>query len=270
MKRLRQTIEMAGPGWFTSVMGVVLLALRAAIARGGLAATLRDPAVAQLWGAPPMAAFTVAVGLMRIAVPHGGGELAIAIAQVLFVAGALGAVLTAFYVPFLMMTKLQIDSDHALGTWLLPVVPPVVAAVPAALLLPTFPEALRSTILAFAYAMLGLGVALAALIVGVFSSRLLFAKLPTGSLAPSMWIVVGPLGQIAAASAHGASAAVVWPGFGRGLETGAVVYEIGATVLLVLLAATWTIVAARTARVAIRARVAAPAAAPETPRQAAA
>jgi tellurite resistance protein TehA-like permease len=86
MKRLRRVIEMAGPAWFTSVMGtgilgvdlvaspignpacsivgavvwglaaialavgVVLLALRAAVAPAGVAATLRDPAVAQLWG----------------------------------------------------------------------------------------------------------------------------------------------------------------------------------------------------------------------------
>jgi tellurite resistance protein TehA-like permease len=320
MSRLRRVIEKAGPGWFTSVMGtgilgvdlvaspiadrhldivgavvwalaaivlaviVVLLALRAAVAPAGLAATLRDPAVAQLWGAPPMASFTVAVGLMRIAAPHGGGELAIGLAQVLFVAGAFGGLFTAFYVPYLMMTKMEIDSDHALATWLLPVVPPVVADVPAALLLPTFPAALQSSILAFAYAMLGLGVALAALIVAVFFSRLLFAKLPTGSLAPSMWIVIGPLGQsIAAASALGAAAVVVWPAFGRGLETtalaygvltagtdalyaetGAALFGISAAALLILLAAAWALVATKTSRSAIHALVAPPAAASET------
>jgi C4-dicarboxylate transporter/malic acid transport protein len=366
MKRLRRVIDMAGPHWFTSVMGtgilgvdliaapianrmcfvagaavwtlaavelavvVALLALRAALAPAGLAATLRDPAVAQLWGAPPMAAFTVAVGLMRIAAPHGCGEFAIGLAQVLWVAGALGGLLTAFYVPYLMMTELQIDSDNALATWLLPVVPPVVAAVPAALLLPTFPVALQSSILAFAYANLGVGVALAALIVAVFFSRLLFAKLPAGALAPSMWIVIGPLGQsIAAAFALGTSAAVVWPAVGSGLETtalaygllvwgfgmywlalalvttvsamrsgmpftlgwwsftfpvgtltagtdalygdtGAALFGISAVALLVLLAAAWAIVAAKTARSAIHALVAPSAAAGEASRGAAA
>jgi tellurite resistance protein TehA-like permease len=285
MNHLRRVIDMAGPGWFTSVMGTgilgvdlvaspianplcsivgavvwglaaidlaviaVLLALRAAVAPGGLAATLRDPAVAQLWGAPPMAALTVAVGLMRIAAPHGGGELAIGLAQGLWVAGAFGGLLTAFYVPYLMMTKLQIDSEHALATWLLPVVPPIVAGVPAALLLPTFPEALRSSILAFDYAMLALGVALSALIVAVFFSRLLFAKLPTGALAPSMWIVVGPLGQsIAAASALGSSAAVVWPAFGRGLETTTLAYGVlvlGFSIYWLVLALVTTLLAAR-------------------------
>ncbi len=134
---------MASPAWFTSVMGtgilgidivaspiaiphgsivgavvwglaaihlaviVVLLALRAAVAPAGLAATLRDPAVAQLWGAPPMAAFTIAVGLMRIAVPHGGGQLAIGLAQGLWIVGAAGSLLTAFCIPLLMMTKLE-------------------------------------------------------------------------------------------------------------------------------------------------------------------
>jgi hypothetical protein len=52
--------------------------------------------------------------------------------------------------------------------------------------------------------------------------------------------------------------------------TGVVAYEVGATVLLVLLATTWTIVSTRTARLAIGALVATPSTAPEAPRRAAA
>lgn len=263
MQRLPRAIGMAGPAWFTSVMGtgilgidivasplaiphgeivggvvwalaaielaviLPLLALRATLAPAGLAATFRDPAAAQLWGAPPMAAFTIAVGLMRIAVPHGGGDLAIAIAQVLWVAGAIGGLLTAFFVPLWAMTSYELRPERALATWLLPVVPPIVASVPAALLLPTFPVALQSSILALAYAMLGLGLALAALMIVEFFSRLLFAKLPTGAPAPSMWIVLGPLGQsIAGIYALGTAATAVWPAFGRGIESTGVAYGI--------------------------------------------
>lgn len=354
MERLRQVVGAAGPAWFTSVMGtgilgvdivaspvaipggsivgaviwtiaaielaviLPLLIARAVTAPGGLAATFRDPVAAQLWGAPPMAAFTIAVGLMRIAAPHGGGEVAIALAQVLWWAGVAASMLLAFLIPFLMMTQHQIEPHRAVGSWLLPVVPPIVASVPAALLLPTFPEAFRPTILGIAYALLGLGIALAALMISVFFARLLFAKLPAGTLAPSMWLVVGPLGQsIAGAYALGSAAVTVWPSVGPGLRlagveygvlvwgfavywlvlaivatvrawrvemsfnlgwwaftfpvgvliagsdalytaTGAALFAVGATVLLVLLAAAWALVATRTARNVIDTLAAAP------------
>lgn len=261
MKRIDRVLGAVGPGWFTSVMGTgilgislvasplsipgatdagfavwalaalvfaviaPLLVVRAIVAPRGLLATLHDPSTAQLWGAPPMAAFTIATGLVRIAAPHGGGEAAIALAQGLWVVGAILALLSAFVVPHIMMTRHELKPEQALGTWLLPVVPPIVASVPAALLLPTFPLVFRSSILALAYGMLGLGVALAALTTAVFYSRLLFTKVPRGPLAPSMWLVVGPLGQsIAGACALGTSAVSAWPELGRGLETSGVVY----------------------------------------------
>lgn len=263
MIRIRRVAEAVSPSWFTSVMGTgilgiglvasplaipgaavagfavwslaalvfaviaPLLVVRGFVAPGGLIATLRDRATIQLWGAPPMAAFTIATGLVLIAAPHGGGEVAIGAAQGLWVAGVILSLLSAFVVPYLMMTEHELKPEHALGAWLLPVVPPIVASVPAALLLPTFPLAFRSSILAFAYGMLGLGVALAALMTTVFFSRLLFAKVPHGPLAPSMWLVVGPLGQsIAGACALGASAASVWPAFGRGLQTEGLAYGV--------------------------------------------
>jgi tellurite resistance protein TehA-like permease len=124
-----------------------------------------------------------------------------------------------------MITEHELRPESALGTWVLPVVPPVVAAVPAALLLPTFPAALQPSILVIAYAMLSLGLALTALKIAVYYARLLFHKVPTGGLTPGMWLVVGPLGQsIAGAYALGLSAAVVWPEFDRGFVIAAVVY----------------------------------------------
>ena len=263
MKRMRRIVEAAGPGWFTSVMGTgilgiglvaspvaipgaaaagvavwalaalvfaviaPLLIVRAFMAPAGLLSTLRDPSTAQPWGAPPMAAFTIASGLVLIAARHGGGELAIALAQGIWVAGAVLSLLSAFFVPYLMMTEHELKPEHALGAWLLPVVPPIVASVPAALLLQTFPVALRSSILALAYGMLGLGIALAALTIAVFYSRLFFAKVPRGALAPSMWLVVGPLGQsIAGAYALGTAAAPVWPHWGSGLQAAGVAYGV--------------------------------------------
>jgi tellurite resistance protein TehA-like permease len=213
--------------WLAAVVFAILfplLTLRVLLAPAGFAAMLRDPATAQLWGLPPMAAFTVVVGLMRIVAPHGGG-IAILLAQGLWIFGVAGSIFSAFIVPYLMVTEHELRPEGAQGTWVLPVVAPVVAAVPAALLLPTFPASLRPSILVIAYAMLSVGLALTALKIGVYYARLLFHNVPTGGLTPGMWLVVGPFGQsIAGAYALGTSAAVTWPEFGSGFVTAAVIY----------------------------------------------
>jgi tellurite resistance protein TehA-like permease len=261
MEYLRRLCAPVGPAWFSSVMGTgalgigilaspipipaggvlgpaiwslaavvfavffPLLTLRVLLSPSGFVALLRDPATAQLWGLPPMAAFSVVIGLVRIVAPHGGGEPAIVAAQALWIFGVAGSVFSAFIVPYLMITEHELRPEGVLGTWVLPVVPPVVAAVPAALLLPTFPAALRPSILVVAYAMLSIGLALTVLKIAVYYARLLFHKVPTGGLTPGMWLIVGPLGQsIAGAYALGSSATVIWPAFDRGFVVAAVVY----------------------------------------------
>lgn len=202
-----------------------LLTLRVFVSPRAFVAMLRDPAKAQLWGLPPMAAFAVVVVLVRIVGPHGGGDLAIAAAQALWLFGVAGSVFSAFFVPYLMVTEHDLRPDEVLGTWVLPVVPPVVAALPAALLLPTFPAPLRPSILVAAYALLSVGCALTALTIAIYYARLLFHKIPTGGLAPGMWLIVGPLGQsIAGAYTLAGSAAEIWPAFGNGFILAAVVY----------------------------------------------
>jgi tellurite resistance protein TehA-like permease len=105
-----------------------------------------------------------------------------------------------------MITEHKLRPEGTLATWVVPVVPPVVAAVPAALLLPTFPTSLRPSILVIAYALLSLGLALTALTIAVYYARLLYHKVPTGGLAPTMWLVVGPLGQSITAPTRSARA----------------------------------------------------------------
>jgi tellurite resistance protein TehA-like permease len=214
--------------WLAAVLFAILsplLTLRVLFSPSGFVAMLRNPATAELWGFPPMAAFGVVLGLVRIVAPHGGGHLAIVVAQALWIFGVAGSVFSAFVVPYLMITEHKLRPEGTLATWVVPVVPPVVAAVPAALLLPTFPTSLRPSILVIAYALLSLGLALTALTIAVYYARLLYHKVPTGGLAPTMWLVVGPLGQsITSTYALGSSAAVIWPQFGHGFVVVAIMF----------------------------------------------
>jgi len=252
-----------GPAWFTSVMGTGILAICAFISplqmpplrTAGVAlfcidvvlfaifsallaerlvrrpATLRqslsDVAKAQAWGAPPMACFTVAVGFLRIGTTFLDPATCVAVAQMLWIVGALGSVASAFVVPFLMFTTHELSLENTYGSWLLPVVPPIVASVPAALLLHTWPLAVQGSMLAVAYALLGIGVLLAAILIVIFYSRLLYGKVPAPAFVPTMWLVLGPLGQsIAGFIALGTVASAAWPALGHGLFIAGLAYGV--------------------------------------------
>jgi C4-dicarboxylate transporter/malic acid transport protein len=256
-------LDRVGPAWFTSVMGTGILAIgiaatplalpgrgavalalwitaallftaygaltlaKLALRPAALRATFTDAVTMHAWGAPPMAAFTVAVGALTIGAYALPAAPCIALAQVLFLAGIAGSVAAAFAVPFRLFTAHTLALENVNGTWLLAVVAPIVASVPAALLSPFWPAGLRGTMLGLAYALLGLGVLLAALMIAAFFLRLIVHKVPAAPLVPAMWIVVGPLGQsIAGFIALGDAARGVWPAYGAGLAFAAVAYGV--------------------------------------------
>jgi tellurite resistance protein TehA-like permease len=268
------------PLWFTGVMGTGILAITVAGSpivlpgQGALATTLwllassalatlvallvasladdpsrlfgtfSDPSAMQAWGAPPMACFTVAVGALTIGRHVIVPALAVHLAQGLFVVAAIGAVGLAFLVPFLMFTRHQLAAETTSATWLLPIVPLIVASVPSALLIPSWPAALRSPMLAIGYAMWGCGITLAAIVIVLHYARLAQYRVPDGALVTSVWLVVGPLGQsIAGLNALNGVAPVVWPApapmlAGIGLAYGVAIWGFAAYWLIMALALT--------------------------------
>jgi hypothetical protein len=165
-----------------------------------------------------MACFTISVGFLKIGETFLSNAACVEIAQALWIVGVTGALFSAFVVPYLMFTRHELTPDKTAGSWLLPIVPPIVASVPAALLATTWPLALQTDMLVFAYALLGIGVILAAIVIVLFYSRLVYQKIPAAPLVPTMWIVIGPLGQsIAGIVALGTAARTVWPTLGGGL-----------------------------------------------------
>jgi tellurite resistance protein TehA-like permease len=96
-----------------------------------------------------------------------------------------------------MVTRHRFAPDAAFGGWLMPVVPPLVSATTGALLVPHTPAGQpRLLMLLGCYAMFGLGLLAALLVLTMVYSRLVHHEAPTGAVVPTVWIGLGAVGQV--------------------------------------------------------------------------
>jgi C4-dicarboxylate transporter/malic acid transport protein len=277
-----------GPNWFASVMGTGIVAVAGAqlpvhvpglrvfaTVVWGLASLLligliagwavhwarhparaggyaADPVMAQFWGAPPMALMVVGAGALLLG-PGLLGTAAVGLDWVLWLAGAGLGLTTTVWIPYLMMTRHEIGADAAFGGWLMPVVPPMVSAATGALLVPHAPAGqARLTLLLACYAMFGISLLASLFIIPQVWARLVQYKVGPAALAPTLWIVLGPLGQsVTAASNLGKVAATVLPApYGTGATVAGLLYGVpvwGFAMVWLVLAAAITVRTARTA-----------------------
>jgi C4-dicarboxylate transporter/malic acid transport protein len=272
-----------GPNWFSSVMGTGIVATAGATlplhvpGLRGFAETVwvatavwlvmlivavaanwvRHPTVARshaynpqmghFYGAAPMALLTVGAGATLVGRDLIGERVAVDLDWVLWTAGTLGGLFTAISIPYLMFTQYRVEPDAAFGGWLMPVVPPMVSAATGALLIPHMaPGTGRQTMLYGCYAMFGLSLVASLIIITMVWSRLAHFGTSGTARVPTLWIVLGPLGQsITAAGLLGNNAALaVEPRLADGMSVFAILYGIpvwGFAVLWISLAMALTI-----------------------------
>ncbi|WP_406256973.1 TDT family transporter [Streptomyces nigra] len=260
------TVRHLGPNWYAAVMGtaavatagaalpgprvpglrtvcaavwalslLLLLALLAARAlhwthhRDQARAHLLDPAVAPFYGCLSMALLAVGGGALTVGRDWIGDDAALALDVVLFTAGTATGLAAAVAVPYLMAVRHRTMAAQATPVWLLPLVAPMVAAAVGPLLVPHLPPGqARATLLLGCVAMFGLS-----LLATLLMLPLVFARLITGgplplALTPSLFLVLGPLGQSTTAVGAFADAA---PGalpapYGESLGVLAVLYGV--------------------------------------------
>jgi C4-dicarboxylate transporter/malic acid transport protein len=209
-----------------------------------------NPVMAQFWGAPAMALMTVGAGTLVLG-RSVIGPAAVGIDWVLWLAGTALGLVTAVWIPYLMMTRHDIGSGDAFGGWLMPVVPPMVSAATGALLIPHVGSAQgRLTLLLACYAMFGISLFASVIIITQVWSRLVTHKPGAAVMVPTLWIVLGPLGQsVTAAGNLGTAAAHVLPApYAAGAAVFALLYGVptwGFAMMWLALAAAITL---RTAR----------------------
>ncbi|MEU1087107.1 TDT family transporter [Streptomyces sp. NPDC005892] len=221
-----------GPNWYATVMGTAIVAsagtalpvdvpgLRGACtvvwalsavllvavltARAGhwrhhrdqARAHLLDPAFAPFLGCLPMALLAVGGATMVAGTPVLGERAALVVDVVLYSAGSVLGLGVAVAVPYLMVVRHRIDVGSAAPAWLLPLVPPLVSAALGPLLIRELPAGQgREALLLGCYAMAGLTVLATLAVLPLVLARLLHhGPLPL-ALTPTLFLVLGPLGQ---------------------------------------------------------------------------
>jgi tellurite resistance protein TehA-like permease len=248
--RLRLDPGRVGPNWYAAVMGTAIVAngavalplqvpgrivfataawglaaaalvalaggrgLRVLRHRGAGRAGLGDPAAAVFFGCPPMALLAVGYATLAVGARVIGRGPAVAVDLLLWTAGTLYAVTVAAGVPYLMITRHGAVARRADPTWLLPVVAPMVAASTGPALLPHLPAAWHAVLLYGCGALFGASLLGVLAVLPVVFAGLLQGGSSAPALTPTLFLVLGPLGQsttAAGAIADGATAAGLAP-----------------------------------------------------------
>lgn len=228
-----------GPNWFAPVMGTGIVAVAAAslpftvpgitafattvwvlallllavvvvataghwtlhgeVARGHL----DDPVMSHFYGAPAMGLMTVGAGAVLVGHHLIGMTAALTLDWVLWTAGTLLGLTTAVLVPIRAFTLHEVHEDSAFGGWLMPVVPPMVSAATGAALIPRLPAGqAQQTMLLACYMLFGLTLMCSIIMIAFIWNRLLRHGIGAAGAVPTLWIVLGPVGQSITAAHH--------------------------------------------------------------------
>lgn len=219
--------------WVLSLLALVTLlaarALRRARHRDRARGDLLDPAAAPFYGCLAMALLAVGGGAMTAGRPLLGSAAAVVLDSVLFTAGTVVGLAAAVAVPYLMAVRHRVEPSQAGPIWLLPLVAPMVSAAVGPLLVPHLPPGQpRETLLLACLALFGLSLFATLLMLPLVFARLVTSGPPPLALAPTLFLVLGPLGQSTTAVALIAEAApgAVPAPYARGLEVFAVLYGV--------------------------------------------
>jgi tellurite resistance protein TehA-like permease len=136
------------------------------------------------------------------------------------------------------------------ATWLLPVVPPLVSAATGAGLIAHLPTAAtRGALLVACYLLFTLSLTASSALIVALLARLRRDGLPQAPLVPTLWIVLGPLGQsITAVTLLGAAATHAGLPHAAALRGFAIAYGVPVLVLALVWLAVVASITARTAR----------------------
>jgi C4-dicarboxylate transporter/malic acid transport protein len=155
---------------------------------------LASPVAGALYGTFPGGILVLAVGIATIGPSIGAPRDVAWTVAILAALGMLLAFAVSVLFAHLLFVGHPVGPELANGAWF---IPPVVNIVVPLTLLPLMPHVGRedaAALLFGAYAFWGMGFVLFVLVASLLYDRLIFHPLPAASLAPSLWIGLGPIG----------------------------------------------------------------------------
>ncbi len=159
-------------------------------------AHLLDAAAAPFYGCLSMALLAVGGGALSVGRDWTGTSAALALDTVLFTAGTVVGLVAAVAVPYLMAVHHRIEPRQTTPVWLLPVVAPMVSAALGPALVRHLPAGqARETLLLACVAMFGLSLLATLALLPLILGRLIVAGPLPLALTPTLFLVLGPLGQ---------------------------------------------------------------------------
>ncbi|WP_328367820.1 TDT family transporter [Streptomyces sp. NBC_00445] len=171
-------------------------------------AHLLDPAVAPFYGCLAMALLAVGGGALTVGRDWIGTDAAVALDAVLFTAGTVVGLAAAVAVPYLMAVRHRVEPHQATPVWLLPVVAPMVSAALGPLLVPYLPAGqAQETLLLGCVGLFGVSLLGTLLMLPLVFGRLISGGPLPLALMPTLFLVLGPLGQSTTAVGHFADVA---------------------------------------------------------------
>ncbi|MFF3578926.1 TDT family transporter [Streptomyces mirabilis] len=231
-RRRVTAVRYLGPNWYASVMGTAIVATAGAGLPGDVPglrtlctavwalsalmlvtllgaralhwthhrdqarAHLLDPAMAPFYGCLAMALLAVGGGALVVGRYWIGTRAAVAVDAVLFTAGTAVGLAAALAIPYLMVVRHRVRADQATPVWLLPLVAPMVSAAVGPLLVPHLPPGQpRETLLLGCFALFGLSLLATFVMLPVIFTRLITTGPLPLALTPTLFLVLGPLGQ---------------------------------------------------------------------------
>ncbi|MFG5720302.1 TDT family transporter [Streptomyces murinus] len=192
-------------------------------------AHLLDAAMAPFYGCLSMALLAVGGGALTAGHDWLGTPAAVALDTVLYTTGTAIGLWAAVAVPYLMSVRHRIEPSQASPVWLLPLVAPMVSAALGPLLVPHLPAGQpRETLLLACLAMFGLSLFATLLMLPLVLGRLITSGPLPLALTPTLFLVLGPLGQSTTALGSIANAApgVVPASYAHGLAVFSVLYGV--------------------------------------------
>lgn len=157
---------------------------------------LSDPGKILFYGAFAMSINVIGNAYLVIGSELLAPETAILISKIIWLCGVVVSLFTVVIVPYLLFTSHQVLLGDTHASWLIPIVPPIVAAATGAKLVPywsTTSWQLFFTILILA--MFGITFFLFIMISNLYFSRLVYSGEITSGFVPTVWIEIGPIGM---------------------------------------------------------------------------